>query len=243
MNPEASWDDPALFYDSQVFWDETYTTTPNHMNNTYKVLVSYNNRTNPQLAVIAQAVKDSLTEKALMFPNPPVTMADFQTQITDFSAKLTARQTSRSIQDVSALQLARDGLLASLRSLANFVNAVAEGRLEYVSVSGYPFYDTRRAPRPNPPDAPANLRLSRGTGSGMIIARFTPALSPAASEVQVNLGDPNNEAQWEERGTYYNGRVSLSGFAPGIVVWVRARTVGRGGSLSPWSASADIRTL
>ena len=210
--------------------------------NTYKVVVSYTNRPNAQLAVLAQSAHDTISANVATFPNPPLTMASFQLQITDFNAKLVARE-NRSIQDVAALRLARAALIQTLRSLANYINAVAEGGLEIVTLGGLPFYDTRRNPLPSPPAAPTNLRMRHGNGQGSIVARFTPSISNGSNEVEVNTGDPNQPAQWESRGTYNSGVATLTGFAQGIVVWVRVRTVGRGGERSAWCSAAEIRTL
>lgn len=113
MNQELSWDDPSYFYDSGLFWDESAPTPPpttSNPMNTYKVVVSYTNRPNAQLAVLAQSAHDSVSANAVTFPNPPITMANFQIQITDFNAKLVARE-NRSIQDVAALRLARAAMI------------------------------------------------------------------------------------------------------------------------------------
>jgi hypothetical protein len=59
----------------------------------------------------------------------------------------------------------------------------------------------------------------------------------------VNLGDPNNEAQWQQRALIKGGKGELSGFSPGIVVWVRVRSVGLRGVMGAWSDPAQIRTL
>lgn len=244
MPPELTWDDPANFYDSGITWDETSPTpTPqlSPLMNTYKVIVNYSDNTNSSLSVTAQTCYQAMNAAATTFVSPPITMVDFLAKITIYDQKLVARQ-SRSLQDVAALRLAREEMLLILRSLANYVNAVADGRLEVLLLAGLPFYNTRNGPLPNPPPAPTNLRLRQGIAPGSIVARFKPAKSNAPNQVEVNLGDPNVASQWEARGTFPNGIARLSGFASGIVVRVRVRTLGPSSEPGAWSSEADIRT-
>ena len=73
--------------------------------------------------------------------------------------------------------------------------------------------------------------------------RFKPERSPSSNEVQINLGDPNNEAGWVQKALIRGGKVEIDGFPPGIVVWVRVRTMGLKGVMGVWSDPAQIRTL
>lgn len=243
MNNPNTWDEPMLFFDSGLSWDGNPNPEPiKHIMSKFKAYVSFNQLSNADLQVQAGSVKDQMTANAATFDDPPVTMADFAAQNTSFSAALLER-TTRAAAAVVALRTQRASMLASLRLLGNYVNNVAQGSEAVLVLSGFPYYNTQRAPIDVPPLPPANLRLSRGTASGMVIVRCTPARYQLLNEVQVNLSDPLSGAQWEERGTFYNGRVTLTGFDPGIMVWVRVRTQGRKDMMSDWSETSQIRTL
>jgi hypothetical protein len=92
------------------------------------------------------------------------------------------------------------------------------------------------------PAAPQNLRLFHSELSGVITVRFKPERSPSSNEVQVNLGGPNDEAGWVQKPLIRGGKAELTGLAPGIVVWVRVRTIGLNGVMGVWNDPAQIRT-
>ena len=210
--------------------------------NTYKVVINYTNLYNAQLGVLAKTAHENFTANATTFPSPPQAMVDFLDQITDFESKLVQRQ-SRAIQDVAAMKVARLAMLQALRQLANYANSVAEGQLEIVMLTGMPFYSTQRNSYPSPPAAPTNLRLRRGNGPGSLVLRFTPPPGRVSNEVEVNLNDPNVSSEWQSRGIFQTSVVPLDGFASGIVVRVRVRSIGPDARQGLWSSEADIRTL
>lgn len=213
--------------------------------NTYKAVINFARRTSPEIKTLAGYILDSMSANADVFDKPPVTFEDFQAQISDFTAKLLARAGNATV-DVVAARDARAAMLDTLRQLGNYVNSKARGSLEVLILSGFPYYDTRRARGSEPfapPEPPHGLVLRHGAVSGMILLRFKAELPTAANIVQVSLEGPQDEAVWQGRGTHYSRRLTLSGFPPGVLVYVRVRTIGRGGSLSDWSQVAQIRTL
>ena len=109
--------------------------------------------------------------------------------------------------------------------------------------SGFPSYQTGHVVDLSQPGAPTDLRLRHADGPGGILARYRPGRQPSTNEVQINLGDPNNEAGWVTKGLFQGGKAELTGFTPGIVVWVRVRTVGLKGVMGLWSDPAQIRVL
>jgi hypothetical protein len=76
-----------------------------------------------------------------------------------------------------------------------------------------------------------------------MVARYKPDRQPSTNEVQTTTGDPNLEASWTTKGFYQGGRAEMDGFTPGIVVWVRVRTVGLKAVMGSWSDPAQIRVL
>jgi hypothetical protein len=51
------------------------------------------------------------------------------------------------------------------------------------------------------------------------------------------------EANWHTKGMFQGGRAEMSGFTPGVIVWVRVRTVGLKGVMGAWSDPAQIRVM
>jgi len=89
--------------------------------------------------------------------------------------------------------------------------------------------------------APQNLRLFHSELSGVITVSFKPERRSSSNEAQVNLGDPNDEARWVQKPLIRGGKAELTGLVPGIVVWVRVRTIGLKGVMGVWNGPAQIR--
>ena len=63
------------------------------------------------------------------------------------------------------------------------------------------------------------------------------------AEVQTTTGDPGVEAGWAHAATFTSGSGTLSGLAPGALVWVRVRSIGPGGTSGAWCDPSQIRVL
>lgn len=212
------------------------------MNQT-KAIIDFSGYTSAELGPIAQHIHDELTTHAADFPDPPVTLADFQTLITAYAAALVARESNASA-DIVALTAAREALEDALSKLGLFVNLVANGDALLVEKSGIASYVVGAAAADTaPPEAPEDLRLRHGTVSGSVIARYRPRRQPSTNEVQITTADPGNEANWQTHGLYQSGRAELTGLTPGVLVCVRVRTVGLRGVMGAWSDLAQIRVV
>ncbi len=77
----------------------------------------------------------------------------------------------------------------------------------------------------------------------MIIARYKPERPGSTNEVQTNITAPLSDDGWTTKGMFKGGRAELGGFTPGVVVWIRVRTVGLKGVMGAWSDPAQIRVL
>lgn len=241
MPAPLTWDVPGLTYDSGATWDGEAANKPKHMSNT-KAIIDFSGYSAAELGPIAQTIHDQMDANAATFASPPVTMTALQTLVTTYDQKLVARA-SRATVDILAFNEARAELEDALAVLGNYVNGVAKGDPMIVEKSGFPSYDTSKTVDTSPPEAPSDLRLRHGDLSGTIIARYRPDRHPNTNEVQTNTGDPNTEADWHPKGMFQGGRAELSGLTPGVVVWVRVRTVGLRGVMGAWSDPAQIRVL
>ena len=243
-----TWDTPGLTWDSGATWDGVEASPPppsptkrKAMNNT-KAIIDFSSYTAAELGPIAHNIHDKMVDNATTFTAPTVTMATLLTEVTDYDAKLIARA-SRASTDILAFNTARDELEASLASLGGYVNGIAKGDPVIVDKSGFPSYNTAQVIDTSAPAGPADLRLKHGDLPGTLVARYKPDRQPNTNEVQANTADPNNEADWHTKGMFLGGRADLDGFTPGIVVWVRVRTVGLKGVMGAWSDPAQIRVL
>jgi len=195
-----------------------------------------------EMETLARVIHKNMSAHAALFPQPPVSMADFLIQINDFKAKLLARRGGGKLA-INALREAHEAMADTLRQLGTYVNTVAMGRLAEAQKSGFPVYATRRTPNYAPPPAPQNLVLRHGKLSGTLKARHRPALRRSVNEVQICLGNPDLEENWT-RACYARGcKADLENLPPGVIVWVRVRTLGLKGVFGPWSDPAQIRTL
>ncbi len=210
--------------------------------NTTKASVDFTRYQAAEMANIGQLIFERMSDHAATFPDPPVDMPALGLQVEDYKAKLSARA-SRAAADVLALKAARAGLNRSLGLLGGYVNRVAQGKPALVELSGFPSYDTARTPDRSAPGAPTNLRLKHGVQKGTVLARFRAQRRPSTNEVQVCLGNPNDESAWRTAGMFLGQRALLTGLTPGTTLWVRVRTAGLGGVMGNWSDPAEIMVL
>ncbi len=241
MPDPNTWDQPGLTFDAGLTWDSLAITRRKIMNNT-KAIVDFSGYTATELGPVSHVIHDEMTANAATFTTPAITMVAFLATIADYDAKLLARATGGK-PEVVAFNEARTALEESLAVLGNYVNSIANGDPAIVVLSGFPSYETTRAPDTSAPAAPTDLRLRHGDESGGILARYKPSRPHSTNEVQTCTGDPNVDANWVTKGFFQGGRAELNGFTPGTVVWVRVRTVGLRGVMGLWSDPAQIRVL
>lgn len=240
-----TWDTPGLTWDSGATWDSFLpdpTQPKRKAMNTTKAVIDFSRFSAAELGPVAHTIHDKMTANAAVFATPAVAMTALQTQIDDYDTKLVARA-SRASTDILAFNSVRSDLEDTLGVLGNYVNGIAVGDPVIVDQSGFPSYTTLRTPDTSPPAAPTDLRLNQGGLTGSMVARHKPDRQGSTNEVQTNIADPNNEADWHTKGMFQGGKAEMSGFTPGTVVWVRVRTVGLKGVMGAWSDPAQIRVL
>lgn len=241
MPAPLTWDQPNQTWDS-AFWDGEAAPPPRKAMNNIKAIINFSTYTAPELGPVAQSIHDQMLLHAATFTDPPVTMVALQPLITTYDQKLVARA-SRATADVVAFNEAREALEDALSALGGYVNGLAKGDIMIVEESGFPSYDTTHTADTSPPAAPTNLRLRQGDLSGSALARYKPERVQSTNEVQTTTGDPNVDANWQTKGMFQGGRAEMSGFTPGVIVWVRVRTVGLKGVMGAWSDPAQIRVM
>jgi len=245
MSEPLKWDTPNLKWDSPgLTWDGVVpdSNPKKTMSTKTKAVIDFTGYRSSEISPIAQHIHNQIAANAATFPNLPFTLVAFQTLIDTYDARLVARE-SKATADILAFEVTRDEIEADLSTLGNYVNSVANGDPVVVEQSGFPSYTTGYAPDPSPPAAPTNLRLRHGELSGAILARYKASRTPSTNEVETSTGDPNDPASWQRAGIFQGGKALLTGLTPGVVVWVRVRTVGLKGVMGAWSDPAQIRVL
>ncbi len=207
-----------------------------------KAITDFTGYTAANLSPAAQVIHKELTLHAAVFPGGPMTLVALQAEIDDYDTKMNDRA-SGAYADTLAFNIARHQLEGTLGDFGDYVNSVAAGDATIVMQSGFSHYETGHAPDYNPPAAPANLVARQGDLSGSMVLRYRPDRQKSINEVQINTGDPNNEADWKPAGLFSGGKAAIGGIIPGTKVWSRVRTVGLKGVMGSWSDPAQLMVV
>jgi hypothetical protein len=221
-------------------WDGVVA-SKNPMSN-IKAIIDFSGYAGGDLGPLAQTIHDQMTANAAVFPSPPVTMAALQTLITTFIVKVGAKS-SHATADTIAYHIARNDLETALHDIGVYVNSLAKGDATIVNQSAFPSYGSLHPTSTALPAGPQNLRLSHGSLSGTIIARYHPQGAHSMNEVQTCTGDPTVAANWTHYGMFGGGKATLGGFTVGGNLFVRVRTAGLKGAMGPWSDLAMITVI
>jgi len=206
-----------------------------------KAVVDFSKYPDGGLAGPGRTIHDTIAANAAVFPNLPVTMAAFDTQLDDWDTVL-GESLKGGTDRTNAKNAARAALEETLFQLGTYVNLVAKGDQSIIDKSGFPGYTTERASSSSGVDfVPENVRWEHGTVSGQEVLRWKGDGTHSMYEVHVCTGDPNTPANWTDRGAFSGGRAVLDGFTPGTVIWGRVRKLGKSGDYGNWSDPAQIR--
>jgi len=234
-----TWDSPGAFWDSGLTWDGAGTKPKNKAMNTTKAITDFSNYKDADIGPAAQLIHDKMLANAATYTTPPIAMPAFLTLVTDYTTKLAFKAT-RAKGAIIAANDARAELETALSRLGNYVNDVAQGDAAIVELSGFPSYGSAHPAAVGAPAAPTNLRLARGGSKGSVLARYKTQKQPSTNEVQINLGNPDTEADWKTVGIFKGLKAEITDLTPGVRVWVRVRTVGLKGVMGDWSDPAEI---
>lgn len=199
----------------------------------FKATTDFSSYPAADLGPQAQSIHNGIEANLTTFDKTPITMPDFQTNISDMLAKLIAKD-SGAYADTLAFNLSRALVEENLGDLGNYVNIVAKGDETTLMLSNFPYYSTSRTPDYSAPGAPTNVQMKQGD-SGSFILRYRATRRPATNQVQTCLGDPMVEDNWKTFGFFTCGRATVSGITPGTLVWARVRTIGLLNVMGAWS--------
>jgi hypothetical protein len=175
----------------------------------------------------ARGVIDGLTGNAT-YPTPPVTLANLQTALDDFSAKVTAAQAGGPV-DTAAKRNSRQALLGMLRLVAAYVQLKCNNDPELLLSSGFEAQSMNRTSVPL--EKPSGLKLKNGN----------------AGQLEAKVGAVKNTNMYEGRCKLDGGdwlpsvfsgdsqHILFNGLTPGKMYTIQIRSLGGSTGQSDWS--------
>lgn len=132
-----------------------------------RVSLSYRHSTVAEFPEIAGVVRDGVYGNPGTFATPPLTQLDYQAQLDDYNNKRYLYVNGGKAQK-GPYQEAKDKLMGTLNSFADYVNGIAMGDENIILLSGYTPTKGTRSDYPTPAQ-PVNVVITRGA-SGVLYA-------------------------------------------------------------------------
>lgn len=173
------------------------------------------------------------------WPNQVPSVKQLSEALDDYRAAYNASLTRDTIK-IGQRDAARKTLTDMLRSLAPYLEVVAQGDAAVLASTGY---DLRRDPARGNGDIlppPADFRVGHGPQSGTLAVHIARLPGARSYEVQTAQGDPTAEASWTHALVSPTAsRIILAGLTPAQTYWVRVRGIGSTGP-GQWTDPATV---
>ena len=190
-----------------------------------KVISNYSGWSDYELSTLAgrilKAMQETTAQANFPHPNPAITV--LEPLVNDYITKHEIASRRGSALEISQKNESRDALLNALRSLAHYVNEVANGQLSLLLSTGMVL-----ASQPSSTQAPTmveKVQLRDGRLSGQLRLDFKPVKAAWEYEVEIGTMASTGEIVWNKvvLTTSSRGNV-LSEMEPGVRYCVRIRT-------------------
>jgi hypothetical protein len=192
-----------------------------------KVSLSFGELSDTELDNFAQGVIDALTGNAT-YPTPPVTLANLQAAVDDYTAKLAAAQTGTKA-DRAAKNHSREVLEGLLRKVAAYVQMMCNEDPVLLLSSGFQMQSTNRTSAPL--EKPTSLSIKNGN-AGELVARVDPVKNANMYEGRAKPSD----GDW--LASVFTGdsqHIIFNGLTRGKDYSVQVRALGGSTGQSDWS--------
>jgi len=192
-----------------------------------KISLSFAELSDTELDNFAQGVIDALTGNAT-YPTPPVTLANLQAAVDDYTAKMAAAQTG-SRADRAARNNSRQVLVEMLRKVATYVQLMCNNDPALLLTSGFEMQSTNRASVEL--EKPQALRIKNGVAA-QLVARVDAVRNANTYEARAKTDD----GDWLP--SIFSGssrRIVFSNLTSGKVYTIQVRALGGSTGHSDWS--------
>jgi hypothetical protein len=195
----------------------------NHVN------LGYKKYKDDPLIAFAQGVHDALIKNAGQFPNLPVSLADLQDAITDFTTKRIAA-VQGSVAQTEARKAARTVLLGKLNPIALHVEGVALGNADVIRAAGFDTKVHGYTAQSNL--AKPSLYKAVNVASTKIQLRVKAQRNVRSVKVQYRSAG----GDWQDGGDFLNTKVVVVvNLTPGTMYDFRVQFIGGRTGTSDWS--------
>lgn len=169
----------------------------------------------------------------LLFPNLPLSIADFTVLQTAFQNGITAAAQGGKVNTAQKNE-ARDALVSAMRQWAAYVQSLAPTlTLSQVLTSGFDIVNPNTTPMPLTQPV---FTLDNSVTTRLAI-NLQPVTNAKAYQIQYSIG----AGPWLEAGIYPNTRdIVLTNLTPGTIYNVRIRAIGGSTQYSEWSATVTM---
>lgn len=211
-----------------------------------KVIISFENLSEPDFLARVETIGTSVTNNA-NFPEPwPAAVPPPAEISADVAAFKIAYQEAAN-GDRAKIKVRNDkraALSAKLKKVGAYLEIVADGNVSVLSTSGFELrQDIVKSASKDPPPAPQDLKVNRGSLSGVLLIHARALPSVDVYDVQVATADPSVEASWSDAGTHTHcNRIEITGLTPGKTYYVRLRGFNKNGH-GVWATSSGIPVL
>jgi hypothetical protein len=192
-----------------------------------KVSLSFVEVSDTELDNFAQGVIDALTGNAT-YPTTPVTLANLQAAVDDYTQKVAAAQTG-SRADRAARKNSRDILVEMLRKVATYVQLMCNNDPALLLTSGFDMQSTSRVSAEL--EKPQALRIKNGAAA-QLVARVNAVRNANMYEGRAKTGS----GDWLP--SIFVGdsrRILFNNLTPGAMYTIEVRALGGATGHSDWS--------
>jgi len=192
-----------------------------------KVSTNFGRLSDTELDNFAQGVIDALTGNAT-YPTPPVTLANLQAAVDDYTAKMAAAQNG-GIADTAAKNNSRNTLEEMLRKVAAYVQMMCNEDPALLLGSGFQMQSTNRSSTPL--EKPKGLSIKNGV-AGQLVARVEAVKNANMYEGRIK---PANGDWLPSIFTGDSRRIAFLGLTAGTTYTIEVRALGGSTGQSDWS--------
>jgi len=192
-----------------------------------KVSLSFGELSDTQLDNFAQGVIAALTGNAT-YPTPPVTLANLQAALDDYTAKMAAAQNG-GVFDTAAKNNSRNMLEGLLRKVAAYVQMMCNEDPALLLSSGFQMQSTNRSSTPL--EKPKGLSIKNGV-AGQLVARVDAVKNANTYEGRIK---PANGDWLLSIFSGDSRRITFLGLTSGTNYTIEVRALGGSTGQSDWS--------